>query len=55
MRLIVPAVMAIAGERIWWMPAWMQRVVPNLDIEGEGLAERLDSERADAERAALMT
>jgi RND superfamily putative drug exporter len=40
--LIVPAVMAIAGERIWWMPRWMRPLVPNLDIEGEGLTRRLD-------------
>lgn len=43
--LIVPAVLAIVGERIWWMPKWMQPLVPNLDIEGEGLAERLDDIR----------
>ncbi len=39
--LIVPAVMAIVGQRIWWLPAWLDRALPNLDIEGEALNEKL--------------
>ncbi|QIG45275.1 MMPL family transporter [Nocardioides anomalus] len=39
---IVPAVMAIVGERIWWLPRWLDRLVPDLDIEGERLGARLD-------------
>jgi uncharacterized membrane protein YdfJ with MMPL/SSD domain len=37
---LVPAVMALLGDRAWWLPAWLDRLLPNLDIEGEGLAER---------------
>lgn len=51
--VIVPAVMAIVGDRIWWMPRWLDRVVPNVDVEGEALARRLDArdrELADATR-----
>lgn len=54
--LIVPAVMLIVGERIWWMPRWLQPLVPTFDVEGEGLTRRLggsDAEGAvddDAER-----
>ncbi|MEU5553688.1 MMPL family transporter [Micromonospora sp. NPDC047793] len=39
--LIVPAVMLILGRRIWWMPRWMQKVVPTFDVEGESLARHL--------------
>ncbi len=42
--LIVPAVMAIVGERIWWMPRWLDRVVPDVDVEGEGLTRRLGAD-----------
>ena len=38
---LVPAVMALMGDRAWWLPRGMQRVVPDLDIEGEKLGERL--------------
>ncbi|QOC95089.1 MMPL family transporter [Micromonospora craniellae] len=39
--LIVPATMLILGRRIWWMPRWMNKVVPTLDVEGESLARHL--------------
>ncbi|MBY4127529.1 MMPL family transporter [Rhodococcus fascians] len=39
--LIVPAVMLIVGEKMWWLPAWLDRLLPNLDIEGEGLADKV--------------
>ncbi len=32
--LLVPAVMQLLGDRAWWMPAWLDRVIPALDIEG---------------------
>lgn len=38
---LVPAFMALVGDRMWWYPKWMDRLTPNLDIEGEGLTERL--------------
>ncbi|MET0467316.1 MAG: MMPL family transporter [Aeromicrobium sp.] len=41
--MIVPAFMALLGDRMWWMPAWLDRIVPNLDIEGESLARHLDN------------
>jgi RND superfamily putative drug exporter len=53
---IVPAVMLIIGDRIWWMPAWLDRILPNLDIEGEQLLRRLDADRAhDVARTDVLT
>ena len=34
---LVPALLSIVGEKMWWMPAWLDRVLPNVDIEGEQL------------------
>lgn len=34
---VVPAVMVLLGRRAWWLPAWLAKVVPRVDIEGEGL------------------
>lgn len=34
---LIPAVMAILGERAWQIPRWMQRVLPHVDIEGEAV------------------
>ncbi|MFF2362339.1 MMPL family transporter [Streptomyces sp. NPDC058122] len=33
----VPAVLALLGHRAWWLPRWLDRVLPRVDIEGEAL------------------
>ncbi|MER5940362.1 MMPL family transporter [Streptomyces sp. NPDC001928] len=39
---IVPAVLALLGKKAWWLPKWLDRALPNVDVEGEGL--RTDAE-----------
>ncbi|MGW2472821.1 MMPL family transporter [Streptomyces sp. NPDC001665] len=39
---IVPAVLALLGKRAWWLPRWLDRALPNVDVEGEGLRKDLD-------------
>ncbi|MFG3418555.1 MMPL family transporter [Micromonospora sp. NPDC048063] len=39
---IVPAVMSLLGRAAWWLPRWLDRALPNVDIEGEGLRAHLD-------------
>jgi RND superfamily putative drug exporter len=34
---LVPAVLALARDRAWWLPRWLDRVLPNLDVEGARL------------------
>ncbi len=36
---LVPALMTLFGRAAWWMPAWLGRLLPNVDIEGEQLRE----------------
>ncbi|SFI17158.1 MULTISPECIES: MMPL family transporter [Microbacterium] len=38
---LVPAVMALLGEKAWWMPRWLERVLPHFDIEGEAVEREL--------------
>jgi uncharacterized membrane protein YdfJ with MMPL/SSD domain len=38
---LVPAVMTLLGRRAWWMPQRLERVVPDLDIEGEKVVKGL--------------
>ncbi|MFE6664262.1 MMPL family transporter [Streptomyces sp. NPDC057697] len=35
---IVPAVLALLGDRAWWLPKWLAKVVPEVDVEGEKLS-----------------
>ena len=32
--LLVPATMALLGDRNWWLPRWLDRVLPKIDVEG---------------------
>ena len=34
---LVPAVLALTGHAAWWLPRWLDRFLPDLDIEGESL------------------
>lgn len=47
---IVPAVLALLGKRAWWLPRWLDRALPNVDVEGEGLRKHLpDADAGDGE------
>ncbi|MCM0675784.1 MMPL family transporter [Micromonospora phytophila] len=47
---IVPAVMSLLGAKAWWLPRWLDRALPNVDIEGEGLRAHLDERTAAGAR-----
>ncbi len=32
--LLVPATMELLGDRNWWLPRWLNRIVPKIDVEG---------------------
>ncbi|MFI5933911.1 MMPL family transporter [Actinoplanes sp. NPDC051494] len=38
---IVPAVLSLLGRAAWWLPRWLDRVLPNVDVEGEQLTKEL--------------
>jgi putative drug exporter of the RND superfamily len=44
--LLVPAVMVLLGKRAWWLPRWMDRVVPRISIEGEDYFAKRDAQLA---------
>ncbi|MFF3337002.1 MMPL family transporter [Streptomyces sp. NPDC002888] len=35
---LVPAVLALLGDKAWWLPHWLDRLLPRVDVEGTGLA-----------------
>ncbi|MEO6090149.1 MAG: MMPL family transporter [Umezawaea sp.] len=45
---LVPAVLAILGDRAWRLPAWIDRLLPDLDVEGAGLDRGLDEKSVPA-------
>jgi RND superfamily putative drug exporter len=51
--LLVPATMELLGEGNWWLPRWLDRILPTLNVEGShehvgaDLAEASDDEQGD--------
>ncbi|MCX4990345.1 MULTISPECIES: MMPL family transporter [unclassified Streptomyces] len=45
---LVPAVLALMGKKAWWLPRWLDRALPNVDVEGEGL-RALDEKPRDGD------
>jgi RND superfamily putative drug exporter len=41
--LLVPAVMVLLGKRAWWLPGWLDRILPKISIEGEEFFARRDA------------
>ncbi|WP_159107518.1 MMPL family transporter [Streptomyces rubrogriseus] len=52
---IVPAVLALLGERAWWLPKWLDRILPRVDVEGEALTRPADPEAEPAEKNLART
>ena len=46
---LTPAIMALLGDKAWWMPKWLDRLTPNMDVEGAALSEKM-SENIQHER-----
>jgi len=32
--VLVPAAMSLLGHKAWWLPAWLDRILPTIDLEG---------------------
>jgi RND superfamily putative drug exporter len=46
--LLVPATMELLGDKNWWLPKWLDRLLPNIDVEGAALDYHEDEDDADA-------
>ena len=43
---LVPATMFLMGRATWWMPKWLEKILPTLDIEGTALEEEWEAKHA---------
>jgi putative drug exporter of the RND superfamily len=43
---IMPAVLVLLRERAWWLPGWLDRLLPNVDVEGARLEHRVAAREA---------
>ncbi len=40
--VLVPATMELLGDRNWWLPGWLDRLLPNIHVEGQESADETD-------------
>ena len=34
---LIPALMYLMGDKAWWLPRWLDRILPDVDVEGQQL------------------
>ncbi|XUL89766.1 MMPL family transporter [Streptomyces galilaeus] len=44
---IVPAVLSLLGHKAWYLPRWLDRILPRMDVEGEALSHKVPAPVAD--------
>ncbi|MFJ9244096.1 MMPL family transporter [Streptomyces sp. NPDC101776] len=44
---IVPAVLSLLGNKAWYLPRWLDRVLPRMDVEGEALSRKVPAPVTD--------
>ncbi len=42
---LVPAAMYLLGRKAWWLPRWLDRILPDVDVEGAKLTTRPEPQR----------
>lgn len=52
--VLVPSVMSLLGARAGWLPHWLDRITPNIDIEGIEYLAKLAAAQAAASRTAAQ-
>lgn len=52
--VLMPALLALLGKAAWWNPAWLDRLLPTIDVEGHSLnlSQTSDGEESDLVPAA---
>src|SRR4051794_33378439 len=46
---LVPAVLVLLGRRAWWLPGWLDRLLPEVDVEGAALHRKVEFESWESE------
>ncbi|MCI7551685.1 MAG: MMPL family transporter, partial [Arcanobacterium sp.] len=50
----IPAVMTMLGTKAWWIPKFLDRILPMVDVEGDGLARSLEHRDWEAKHGSAL-
>lgn len=53
--LLMPALMHLLGRSAWWIPRWLDRILPNVDVEGAALERRHHASEPTTPNGAKLT
>ena len=53
--LLVPATMELLGDKNWWLPRWLDRILPNVDVEGHAEPVPVDEEEPPERERVLVS
>jgi RND superfamily putative drug exporter len=48
---LVPAVLALLGDKAWWLPRWLDKAMPRVDVEGAALTSQTQASAATGAEA----
>ncbi|WP_052209557.1 MMPL family transporter [Kocuria sp. ZOR0020] len=47
---IMPALMTLLGDKAWWLPKWLDKILPNVDVEGDSLNQHREPVESPADK-----
>jgi RND superfamily putative drug exporter len=47
--ILVPATMELLGDRNWWVPRWLDRILPHIEVEGHEVAASVSDQPEPSE------
>jgi len=50
--VLMPALLSLLGKSAWWIPRWLDRILPDVDVEGHGI-DALEQKKAAAREPVL--
>ncbi|MFE4501001.1 MMPL family transporter [Rhodococcus sp. NPDC056743] len=53
--ILMPAMLALLGKSAWWLPRWLDKIIPDLDVEGRALDDHSDAKSENnSERESVL-
>jgi len=52
--VLMPAIMRVLGAKAWWIPRWLDRILPHVDIDGHDVEGHDEASRVVADDAEPM-
>jgi RND superfamily putative drug exporter len=52
--VLMPAALSLLGKSAWWIPKWLDRILPDIDVEGHALDKKEEEQRTEAALVSMI-